>query len=253
MTPKRTMTNSFYTISLPKIRLDSYDDLEVIENAKIQTPAPPSLIGVNFRSAKNLRRAVYTLARNFRREFEYDFVQYGVDGDDRDETCRAFLWARAETNTTGQAFGGCCFRRRDWEDAEPGYCLTWIWMHPYMRNKGFLTESWPYFKERFGDFTIEPPISHAMEGFLRKQGQKSKMGGRIMDIGAALDLLHTNIDDLDESIQEEIGLFEEWREGQCGTFSPDQQVQFDALIARIQQHRIAIDDDTSGPSGIPEP
>ncbi len=46
--------------------------------------------------------------------------------------------------------------------------MQWIWFHPYFRRQGLLTEAWPKFKEEFGNFCCEPPLSDAMETFLSK-------------------------------------------------------------------------------------
>jgi hypothetical protein len=49
------------------------------------------LIRVTIRSPKRLRKAVYLCAAYFRREFHYDFVQYGLDGDEDDPDHVAFV------------------------------------------------------------------------------------------------------------------------------------------------------------------
>lgn len=69
---------------------------------------------------------------------------------------------------------------------------------------------------------------------------------KIMNFTQALDLLNTNVDDLDDAIQEEIRQFEELKQSQGGTLNPEQQSRFDGLIARIQQQKAALDaDDTT--------
>jgi len=40
-------------------------------------------------------------------------------------------------------------------------------MHPFYRKRGLLTRAWPRFREYFGNFHLEPPISDAMESFLK--------------------------------------------------------------------------------------
>jgi hypothetical protein len=126
-------------------------------------------------SPVGLRRAVEWIAHYFRREFGYDFVQYSVDerdedpGERDDSRDRAFLWANPTTldgRGTVEAVGACCFRWRDYEDAPPGFALQWVWLHPYCRDRGTLTTAWPDFRERFGDFIVETPLSRAMASFL---------------------------------------------------------------------------------------
>jgi hypothetical protein len=141
------------------------------------TPVP-----VTSRSPRALGKAVYRLAQFFRREFRYDFVQYGYEGRDADPTHRAFLWPHPEAGWCGDAFevplvGACCFRwRDDWPGVAPGHALQWVWFHPYHRRQGLLSEAWPAFREQFGNFVTEPPLSAAMKAFLAKRGECLKCG-----------------------------------------------------------------------------
>jgi hypothetical protein len=47
---------------------------------------------VTMESPKSHRRAVWKIAQFFRREFHYDFVQYGANGADHDPCCTAYRW-----------------------------------------------------------------------------------------------------------------------------------------------------------------
>src|SRR5215472_9450607 len=75
-------------------------------------------VRLTHRSPLPLRRAVYYCALNFRREFSYDFVQYGYKGRDSDPHHVAFLWldlAHPRQWAVGPqlpAVGACCFRLR---------------------------------------------------------------------------------------------------------------------------------------------
>lgn len=75
-------------------------------------------------------------------------------------------------------------------------------------------------------------------------GQK-RLEECLMNITEALDLLSTNVDDLDASIQKEIADFEALKNSQGGVLTPDQQAKFDALIARIQNQKTALDADNA--------
>lgn len=108
------------------------------------------------------RKAVYRLAFLFKREFGYDFTQYGYEGQEDDDSAVAFLWGDEV------AWGACCFRWREWEDCPHGYSLQWIWMHPYMRRQGHLSRAWPFFQKHFGRFWVEYPLSDAMNRFLER-------------------------------------------------------------------------------------
>lgn len=114
-----------------------------------------------------LRNAVETCAIYFRREFGYDFVQYSATPFDKDDICaRAFLWVERHHFDWQPTVGACCFRWREYTNAPHAWALQWIWMHPYARGRGLLGAAWPAFRQRFGDFIIEGPLSEAMWGFV---------------------------------------------------------------------------------------
>jgi hypothetical protein len=50
----------------------------------------------------------------------------------------------------------------------PGWHLLFIWVSPEWRRKGVLSRRWPKWRETYGDFTVERPISAAMVAFLTK-------------------------------------------------------------------------------------
>ena len=130
-----------------------------------------SLSFVTWLSPFKARWAVEQVAWLFKREFRYDFVQYLADDDD--PLSRAFVFTTKDENRYDEdavvVLGAGCFRWREWTDAPHGWALQWIWLHPYARNKGHLTSVWPLFKDRFGNFAVEPPLSRAMHGFLKAQ------------------------------------------------------------------------------------
>lgn len=133
---------------------------------------PGELVTVTARSPLKHRQAVESVAKFFRREFHYDFVQYRAV--DEEPNCTAYLWrARGWLGESNTVVGGCCFRWVKWRDAPDGWSLSWIWLHPYERRRGRLTEAWPYFRAKFGDFHIERPVSSAMQGFLKKINQQA--------------------------------------------------------------------------------
>jgi hypothetical protein len=105
---------------------------------------------------------VYELARRFRREFRYDFVQWSRK--DRDADAVAYLFADdTDTFGSGAPVGACAFRRRGGV-----WTLDWIWVIPAVRRKGILQRRWPSFRERFGEFALEYPLSDAMKRFATK-------------------------------------------------------------------------------------
>jgi hypothetical protein len=108
------------------------------------------------------RKEVYERARQFRREFGYSFVQWSVE-DDPDPI--GFLFSDRE----GRITGACAFRPQ-LANGERPWRLDWIWLCPSARRLGQLSRQWDRFRQRFGVFDIEPPVSDAMIAFLRKRG-----------------------------------------------------------------------------------
>lgn len=142
-----------------------------------------ALVEVTAKSTHRHRKAVETLARYFKREEDYDFLQYTAA--EKDPIDIAFLWTPPETaGLTGlivPCVGACCFRK------EETWRLDWVWIHPFCRRRKLLTGAWPKFKEQFGEFDIEPPLSEAMEKALEKLGhpqKKLKSRNRCIKIGA---------------------------------------------------------------------
>ena len=118
------------------------------------------------------RKAVHQLARYFRREFHYDFVQYDAAILPHETEQIAYLWPHPQTNCYGAewdtvAVGAVCFARRDFPGKQP-FQLQWIWIHPFERHQGLLTSAWPKFIQKFGQFEVEGPLSAAMDSFLKK-------------------------------------------------------------------------------------
>lgn len=123
-------------------------------------------------SAHQARLAVHQHAVYLSRENGWR-VMYPVRSDAH---ARAFLWT--DTGPGNVGLGSVCFYPRQSEcDAATWWVLKWAWSHPYARDKGFLSEAWPYFKARFGDFNVEEPLSAGMRHFLRKVGGNPRASG----------------------------------------------------------------------------
>lgn len=116
---------------------------------------------------------IYRRAVAFKREMGFDFVQWdGPDGD-RDPHVQGFLLG----DDAGRILGAIAFRRREVEDrSEPAFWgLQWVWVCPAARRAGVLSRRWAYFRERFGDFYVEGPVSKEMQAFLRHRGEEHLM------------------------------------------------------------------------------
>jgi hypothetical protein len=146
---------------------------------EIQEKARQAIRGVRMdiitpRSMKGARKATETIACYFRREFGYDFVQYSSE-EQTDTRDRVILLTQNRYETKS-AIGVICFRWRKYSNAPEGLALAWLWIHPYLRNRGILSAYWPIFREAYGAFHVEPPLSSAMKGLLRKMGECPRCG-----------------------------------------------------------------------------
>lgn len=119
---------------------------------------------VSAASPKWKRQEMYDRALEFKRELGYDFPQWALDaGHDPDAV--GFLFS----DDDGRIIGACSFRPQSHPGERP-WRLDWIWLCPSARRKGHLDRQWDRFRQRFGVFDVEPPISKAMQAFLRKRG-----------------------------------------------------------------------------------
>lgn len=146
----------------------------------------PSLVEVTANSPRLLREGVEVYAYYFRRELHYDFVQFSADETDKSWRCdnngkwgwqqnRFVAWLFLPPHDlyvdgigNSKTVGACCFRWREWIDAPHSWALQWIWLHPYFRRRGILSDAWSTFTEQFGKFHVEKPLSNAMYHFLLK-------------------------------------------------------------------------------------
>ncbi len=122
---------------------------------------------VDWRSPVWQQNEMYQRARMFRREFDYDIVQW----DSGDQEAHGYLF-NDDTGAFGHGaiVGACAFRHRQFSKAPAGWTMDWIWLIPRVRRKGILSRVWPIFKARFGEFYLYPPLSDAMAAFASKVG-----------------------------------------------------------------------------------
>ena len=123
-----------------------------------------------------MHREVYERALRFKREFGYDFVQWPFvkKTSDIDPSWVGYLFATSE----GVIDGACAFR---YEGSE--WVLGWVWVRPERRRSAVLSERWPTFVEKYGDFWISHPLSEAMQGFVARHatpGQRRKIAERAL-------------------------------------------------------------------------
>lgn len=125
---------------------------------------------VPYKAPKTVRDVVQRYATYFRREFRYDFVQYNATEQYVLKQTRPFL-IEDNVYSSGRYIGAGRFEWMNWKDAPHGWCLMWIWIHPYYRNRGVLSGLWPTFEAWCPNFYIDTPISPPMDGFLKKRGR----------------------------------------------------------------------------------
>lgn len=153
-----------YRITLPMVKAEANCDFVEDEKTKrkLKVRTPQELHFVTNHSSKKTKKAVERFAHYFRREFQYDFVQFSSIRELEPLSYIAFYWQYDE-----MAFGAGCFRHREFTNFN-GWALQWVWLHPYFRTKGHLKAAWPIFKELCGNFDVEGPYSEAMYQFLIK-------------------------------------------------------------------------------------
>lgn len=125
------------------------------------------------------REFVETFAIHLRREFHYDSVPFKATETTFSSDYapyEAYLFhelardlIEIDQPTRQRCIGACEFRRMDSSDATTGWSLQWVWFHPYFRRRGHLSSVWSQFKEKYGEFHVQIPLSAAMEKFIEKQ------------------------------------------------------------------------------------
>jgi hypothetical protein len=160
------MTGRYHDITCPVV-----DERALSNNADVTHDHPhqphdskAGAVLITAPSPLSLRNRVETLARYFRREFGYDFVNYLAD--ERDPDCEAWLWTtRAEGRiyATGHAvFWKIAFADRPAPEWEMGS----VWQHPYFRGHGRFSAIWSHWAQSYGAFWISHPWSPAMQAFM---------------------------------------------------------------------------------------
>lgn len=144
-----------YTIELPIIR---------------ESVSHSGLLDITKSSPVEYRDALEKLALYFKREFKYDSIQFTANEHFQGHSeYKGFAFTKPAPGSMKKEYpeiptrfiGGDCFRKDGSNDHEY-WCLDWVWIHPYERNKGLFSTHIEYFKEKFGDFIPEGPLSKAM-------------------------------------------------------------------------------------------
>lgn len=159
--------NSMYDIILPSLADGwSYARSQMIR-ADLRPP-DPKMLAVTAEAPRRLREAVEQIAKFFRREFGYDFVQYSAKQHRAPDV--AFVWSSREDPVSADAIGAVHFVVDEPKNGPAFWRLSWAWFHPYERRKGHLRKAWPFFQQMFGRFRVAPPLSKGMSSFLEQVG-----------------------------------------------------------------------------------
>ena len=114
-------------------------------------------------------KAVEKIGRFFNKEFHYDFLPYNVENhvDKGNAKIQPYLFfdPNEEYAPIARPIGSCSFYK---PDEIQHWVLTWVWIHPYARRTGHLSNHWNFFRKRYDDFRVRAPLSNHMDSFLRK-------------------------------------------------------------------------------------
>jgi hypothetical protein len=119
-----------------------------------------------------MHREVHQRALQFKREFQYDFLQWEGTLETKNpcpESHGYLLADHTDAYGPGAAVGACAF----WHEGDK-WRLRWVWVCPSMRRSGVLVRRWAEFLKRYGDFEIDTPLSDAMAAFVNKHGTEKQ-------------------------------------------------------------------------------
>ncbi len=114
---------------------------------------------------------MYLRALAFKREFQYDFIQWKSPTGDPDLNVHGYLFA----NEAGVIVGACSFRYLKSKSERNYWALDWVWVCPRERRQGHLSRRWTQFRDQFGDFFVTYPVSDQMKIFLEHKGESHLM------------------------------------------------------------------------------
>lgn len=145
--------------------------------AALQLPSGVDLV-VSHNSPRWMHQMVYERARRLMKEQHYDFPQWQPDGshwewsDEHPDPPHAILLIENQNI----AVGTVCFNNgRHWTNVAPGWMLMFAWVAPEWRRQGVLSRRWTAWREQYGDFLLDPPLSEAMKAFAERQGHPTKI------------------------------------------------------------------------------
>lgn len=142
-----------------------------IDAPVIDLPGYPRLEYLDSNSDRAMKDHLAGFASHFKREMRFDRLQFDEDMYGNEDFVGFLIFERAmdlckdEDQHPCRIVGGGVFA-----DHENAYELDWIWLHPFVRNRGLFGECWKGFTKKFGEFSVAKPISAQMEASLKKRG-----------------------------------------------------------------------------------
>src|SRR6266478_2778284 len=179
---------SYYDLKFPQLRI-SKNPHEREANLAGAYDAPFLVIGPQ--SPLPWLKAVEEMGYYFKRELKFDFAPYSADERFNSKLMRdrVLVFYRTEilehTPTPRNPkdftnrytfFGVIGIRWREWDDSPASWSVPWLWLHPYERRLGLLTQAWPSLLKMFPNPHVEPPLSLAMSAFMKKVGHLNEHG-----------------------------------------------------------------------------
>jgi hypothetical protein len=134
--------------------------------ANSDAPGDANIV-VDTRSPLWLHKRVFEIAQALKRDEGYDFTQWSETGEQaRSNQTHAILFVEP----AGIVIGAAAFSFMAWENHPPGWHMNFVWIAEPWRRRGQLSRRWAGFRERYGAFTLDHPLSEAMESFATKHG-----------------------------------------------------------------------------------
>jgi hypothetical protein len=124
-------------------------------------------VRVDAASQRWLHRIVYRCALALKRDERYDFPQWR---EDRPPEGAAYgdLHAVVLVEDGVIPVGAVGFSWTKWKDHTPGWRMNFAWVADDWRRQGVMARRWTQWRETYGDFTLERPLSAAMKAFVAK-------------------------------------------------------------------------------------
>lgn len=120
------------------------------------------------------------------REMHYDFPLAWNNEEDEETKAYFLLHDGGWDYTSVLPIGIAVFSKAPYTNVDPNqWFLMFVWVHPFMRGQGALARVWSHFKQEFGDFELQRPISIGMKAFLERQ--KKDEARRVAKMDTQLD------------------------------------------------------------------